>query len=288
VKILAKYHSKTGDINSPMIQLEIQEIEERISLDGADKRWWDFRELFRTGANRYRFWLCAITSIWGQLSGNGLITYFLPVLLQQAGIVDRNRQRVLNLVNSVTSFIGALTGTAVVDHFGRRPLLLFASFSCTAGMAIVAGLLSPAGPQSPTRANAGISFIFLFMVFFSFGWTPLQALYPAEVLAYENRAKGLALQGWVTSAVSMINTFGLPPALKALNWKTYLIFMAWDVVGIVTIWYFIVETKQLSLEELDDVFEASNPRKKASALFKQARRRANAEKRGETYVDDSA
>ena len=113
----------------------------------------------RTGASRYRFWLCAITSIWGQLSGNGLITYFLPVLLEQAGIVDSNRQRVLNLVNSVTSFIGALTGTAVVDHFGRRPLLLFASFSCTAGMAIVAGLLSPAGPQSPTRANAGISFI---------------------------------------------------------------------------------------------------------------------------------
>jgi MFS family permease len=113
----------------------------------------------RTGANRYRFWLCAITSIWGQLSGNGLITYFLPVLLRQAGIVNEDRQRVLNLVNSVTSFIGALTGTAVVDHFGRRPLLLFASFSCTAGMAIVAGLLSPAGPQSTTRANAGISFI---------------------------------------------------------------------------------------------------------------------------------
>jgi len=64
--------------------------------------------------------------------------------------------------------------------------------------------------------------------------------------------------------------------------------MAWDVVGIVTIWYFIVETKQLSLEELDDVFEASSPRKKASALFKQARERANAEKRGETYIDDSA
>lgn len=47
VSILAKYHSATGDVNSPMIKLEIQEIEERISLDGADKRWWDFKELFR-------------------------------------------------------------------------------------------------------------------------------------------------------------------------------------------------------------------------------------------------
>lgn len=58
------------------------------------------------------------------------------------------------------------------------------------------------------------------MVFFSFGWTPLQALYPAEVLRYENRAKGLALQGWCTSAFSLINTFGLPSALAALDWKS--------------------------------------------------------------------
>ncbi len=62
--------------------------------------------------------------------------------------------------------------------------------------------------------------IVLFMVFFSFGWTPLQALYPAEVLSFENRAKGLALQGIVTNSVSLINTFGLPSALQALSWKS--------------------------------------------------------------------
>lgn len=56
------------------------------------------------------------------------------------------------------------------------------------------------------------------MVFFSTGWTPLQALYPAEVLSYENRAKGLALQGWVTNAVSLINTFGMPLALDAIGY----------------------------------------------------------------------
>lgn len=87
--------------------------------------------------------------------------------------------------------------------------------------------------------------VVLFMVFFSFGWTPIQALYPAEVLAFENRAKGLALQGWVTSAVSLINTFGMPVALAALEWKTYLIFFAWDIVGIVVIWFAVVETKQV-------------------------------------------
>ena len=35
---------------------------------------------------------------------------FLPLLLGLAGIVSRDRQRQLNLVNSVTSMLGALTG----------------------------------------------------------------------------------------------------------------------------------------------------------------------------------
>jgi hypothetical protein len=69
----------------------------------------------------------------------------------------------------------------------------------------------------------------------------LQALYPTEgkcqsilkrnlvswinlltcvVLSFENRAKGGALVGWASSAFSLINTFGLPDALKALGWKS--------------------------------------------------------------------
>lgn len=170
---------------------------------------------------------------------------FLPALLGLAGISDTNRQRELNLVNSVTSMIGALTGASIVDHVGRRKLMLAAAFSCICGMTIVGGLLSPAGSESETRATAGISFIFLFMVFFSFGWTPLQGLYPAEVLAYENRAKGLALQSWCTSAVSLINTFGMPLALGAIGYINYFIFAAFDVLGFVLIYLFVVETKQV-------------------------------------------
>jgi MFS family permease len=79
VQILARLHSRDNDINSPLVQLEIQEIQENISLTGADKRFWDFRALFHTAAARYRFGLCAIVSVWGQLSGNGLITCTWPV-----------------------------------------------------------------------------------------------------------------------------------------------------------------------------------------------------------------
>lgn len=58
------------------------------------------------------------------------------------------------------------------------------------------------------------------MVFYSYGWTPLQSLYPTECLPYEVRAKGLALVGWAQNVVSLINTFGLPSALAKIGWKS--------------------------------------------------------------------
>ena len=83
VQVLARLHSRDYDVHSPLILLEIQEIEANISITGADKRFWDFRALFRTAASRYRFGLCVIVSIWGQLSGNGLITCELIIAVLQ-------------------------------------------------------------------------------------------------------------------------------------------------------------------------------------------------------------
>lgn len=61
----------------------------------------------------------------------------------------------------------------IIDRFGRRKILLTSTCIITVILAIVTGLLSSKG-DAP-QGNAGISFIFLFMVVFSFGWTPMYA-----------------------------------------------------------------------------------------------------------------
>lgn len=73
-RVLAEFHSRDGDINSPLVNLEIAEFEENISMEGADREFWNFKALFRDFGSRYRFGLCFMVSVWGQLSGNGLVT----------------------------------------------------------------------------------------------------------------------------------------------------------------------------------------------------------------------
>jgi MFS family permease len=254
----------------------MEEIAEKIQIDGADKRWWDFRPLFRTKANRYSAYMVILIGSFGQLSGNGLITYFLPILLEQAGIVDKNRIMTLNFVNSVTSYIGALAGSFVIDRFGRRRILLTATISVTVILAIVSGLLSSQGQGNAVQANAGITFVFLFMVVFSFGWTPMQALYPAEVLGYSARAKGLGFLGVISQAASLINTFGMPVALEKLSWKVYVIFAVWDAFEVIIIYFFVVETKGFTLEEIDEIFQQPKPVQYSNQLIKNARQNRRA------------
>ena len=63
-----------------------------------------------------------------------------------------------------------------------------------------------------------------------------------------------------------------------LTLPAYLIFFAWDIIGFITIWLFAVETKQLTLEEMEDIFTAPYPKKRSFELAKTARERAKREK----------
>lgn len=52
---------------------------EVIELDGSDKRWWDFRSLFRTRADRYRIFLVSCISWFGELDLPPT-SYYFPLM----------------------------------------------------------------------------------------------------------------------------------------------------------------------------------------------------------------
>ena len=91
------------------------------------------------------------------------------------------------------------------------------------------------------------------------GITPLQALYPVEVLSFELRAKGMAFSSLSVNAAGLLNQFAWPISLKQIGWKTYFVFMVWCAIQTAVFYFFLPETKERTLEELDEVFAAKNP-----------------------------
>ena len=64
-RVLGKYHAN-NDIHSRIVRLQMSEIDEHILLDGSDKRWWDYSDLYSTRNARYRSFMVLTIAIFGQ------------------------------------------------------------------------------------------------------------------------------------------------------------------------------------------------------------------------------
>jgi len=230
--------------------------------EGSDKRWWDYRALFNTRASRYRLGCNVVFSLFAQWAGNSVLTYFLPGVLDTAGYTEQVTQTNIILGYACFQFVFALTGAAFVDRIGRRPLMLFSMIGCFVvwiGMTTATALFSESGNTDEAAAKASIAMIFIFGAVYSVGLTPLQALYPVEVLSFEMRAKGMAFSALAVNAGGMLGQFAWPVALENIKWKTYIVFIVWDFVQSAVFYFMMPETKNRTLEELDRIFEAKNP-----------------------------
>lgn len=259
---LAYYHGE-GNPESEWVKLQLAEYESHLEMDGTDKRWWDYRALFKNRASRYRLMVNCIVSLFGQWAGNGVVTYFLSGFLDIAGYHSPISQNNIQIGMNALQIVMAIFGATFVDRLGRRKLLIWTNIGCcicwigvTVSTSIEAG-----NPSSTAASKACLAMVYLFQVCYSFGWTPLQALYPVEVLSFEMRAKGMAFSNFFVAAGGLVNQFGFPVALQNIKWKTYIVFCVWCAIQTIVIYFFVVETKNRTLEELDEIFEAKNPRK---------------------------
>lgn len=186
-------------------------------------------------------------------------------MLESAGITSESRKLLLNGINSPLCFVASITGTMLLDKAGRRPLLIGSLIGCIICFSIIT-LLSKFAAENTANsatANASIAFIYLFAMTFSFAWTPLAPMYVVECLDTNTRAKGKSLAQFFTACASAIIQYASGPAFQHIKYYFYLVFIGWDIFELVFIYIFWPETKDRTLEELDEVFKAKNPVKRS-------------------------
>lgn len=91
-----------------------------------------------------------------------------------------------------------------------------------------------------------------------------------EGFAYQERAQAFkdalntadTIENEITFASTVIQ-YSSGPAFQQIGYYFYIVFVFWDLFEAVFIYYFFPETKDRTLEELSEVFEAPNPVKKS-------------------------
>ncbi|EGV61632.1 hypothetical protein PSN45_000312 [Yamadazyma tenuis] len=252
LKVLIRYHGN-GE-RTPLVEAEFEEIRQTLQYEKESNIGW--LDMLRTPGNRKRVWIIFWMGVFSMLCGTNIVSTYLGLFLDYAGITSTRKQIVINLTMQVVNLFFAIAGSYFTDGWGRVPILFWSTNLMAITLFLMGGLVKLySDGHSTNGTNAVIFLVYLFSAVYSFSFTPLCVSYPVEIVNYSIRTKGMAFSQIVTFGFGFFNQYVIPLAMDAISWKFYIINACYNIVQAVIIYFSFVETKGLSLEEIDEVFD---------------------------------
>ncbi|KAI8624982.1 high-affinity glucose transporter RGT2 [Xylariaceae sp. FL1651] len=209
-----------------------------------------------------------------QLTGINFIFYYGTQYFKNSGI---DQPFTITVITSVINVVSTLPGLYAVDKFGRRPLLFWGAIGMCTSQFIVA-LLGTLTTGQDSMGNvivyneaaqkASIAFISIYIFFFASTWGPLAWVVTGEIFPLKTRAKSLSISTASNWLLNFVIAFITPylvdygPNYANLQSKVFFIWFGACFICIAFVYFFIYETKGLSLEEVDELYsECKSARK---------------------------
>lgn len=259
-RILSRFHANGHDDRDPLVMFEMAQIRHALKLEKEISLEYSWRVLFATRGNRKRMRIIIALAIFSQWSGNGLVSYYINLILEGIGVTQTNTKSAINGGLQIWNLICAVSGAFLVDRLGRRTLFILSNTGMLIDFAIwtiTTALFNELHIQSAAKAT--IPFVFLFYMFYDLAYTPMLVAYTLEILPFGIRAKGFAVMNFVVSLTLAFNQFVNPWALDAMGWRYYLVYCGWLIIELVFVITYVIETRGRTLEETATLFDGSRP-----------------------------
>ncbi|KFY94710.1 hypothetical protein V500_03104 [Pseudogymnoascus sp. VKM F-4518 (FW-2643)] len=217
-----------------------------------------YMELFSGNSQSFRrMCLAVFIQAAQQLSGINLVSTYANQILGQSFNLGPEKSHLIAACGGTEYAICSVVSVLLIEGLGRRKAFLWTACGMTASFIAIPILLSR-DDRSLQLAAAG--FLFLFNTFFGLAWVGGPFLYSAEIAPLRSRAQ---INGIATGAnwlFCFIVVMTIPPSFANIGYKTYIIYAVLNATFIPIIYFFLVETKGRSLEEIDVIFAApGNP-----------------------------
>ncbi|MCM2311751.1 MAG: sugar porter family MFS transporter [Steroidobacteraceae bacterium] len=191
-----------------------------------------------------------VVGILQQVSGINAVFFYAPMIFERSGI-GANAAFMQAALVGLVNLVFTVVAMAVIDRFGRRPLLVFGLSGIAACMLLLAWAFGAGDDANPRLILIAIlGFVASFAV--SLGpvmWVLFSELFP-------NRVRGVAISfvGLVNSVTAFLVTLVFPWQLQSLgSATTFLIYGLFALAGLAFVVRVLPETKGRSLEELEAV-----------------------------------
>ncbi|KAG6908546.1 hypothetical protein DXG01_004179 [Tephrocybe rancida] len=258
--VLAKYHANSRDERDPLVVFELAQIRHAIRMEEEINASTSYKSLFSTPGNRKRMRLIIAIALFSQWSGNGLVSYYINLILEGVGITATETKAYINGGLQIFNFFVAIMASFLVDWAGRRKLFI----ASNTGMLVTFGAWTVTNAlyinfNNTAAAKTTIPLIFIFYFFYDIAYTPMVVAYTLEILPYRIRAKGFSVMNLTVMLTVAFNQFINPVAIDAIGWWYYLVYCGWLIIELVFIVTFIVETRGRTLEETSILFDGEQP-----------------------------
>ncbi|KAJ0094235.1 hypothetical protein Patl1_16388 [Pistacia atlantica] len=212
---------------------------------------------------RYRPQLvcCILIPFFQQLTGINVIMFYAPVLFKTIGFGD-DASLMSAVITGIVNVVATIVSIYSVDRFGRRILFLEGGIQMMICQIAVGGLIGKkfgvdgTGVLSKFDADFILFLICAYVAAFAWSWGPLGWLIPSEICPLEIRSAGQA----INVSVNMLFTFIIAQVFLAMlchmKFGLFFFFAGFVIIMTTFIAFFIPETRNVPIEEMNRVWKA--------------------------------
>ena len=158
-------HHAGGDENSPLVNFETDEIVNTIKAEQEAHATSSYADMVKTKGLRWRLGVSISLGIFSQWSGNGVVSYYLALVLQTVGITSVTHQTLISALLQVWNLLWAIAAAVSVERLGRRLLFVSSAAIMLVSYIIITGLSgSFANTGNAAVGTAVIPFLFIFFL----------------------------------------------------------------------------------------------------------------------------
>ncbi|KAK4111475.1 putative sugar transporter protein [Canariomyces notabilis] len=248
------------------VQSEIQDMAQQLEnerrLTGDATILVLLKELIFIPGNRNRAAITVMLMIWQQMTGVNAINYYAPQIFEGLGMSGTSVQLFATGVYGIVKVVGCFFFLVfVADSLGRRRSLLWTSAAQAIAMYIV-GIYGKIEPPQKDKPISGFGYfaivlIYAWAVFFQFGWGPVCWILVSEIPTARLRALNVAigaLTQWVFNFIIARTVLTMQVTMGTAGYGMFFLFGTFGWIMGIFVWFFIPETKGISLEKMDELF----------------------------------
>ncbi|TPX15363.1 uncharacterized protein E0L32_004640 [Thyridium curvatum] len=213
--------------------------------------------LFRTRAMFKRVVVSTVVMFFQQWTGINAVLYYAPTIFKQLGMSSNTTSLLATGVVGIVMFIATIPSVLWIDRIGRKPVLAAGAVGMATCHIIIAVIVAKDQDRWQDEAAAGwaaVCMVWLFVIHFGYSWGPCAWIIIAEIWPLSSRPYGVSLgasSNWMNNFIVGQVT---PDMLQGITYGTYILFGLLTYLGAAFIWFFVPETKRLTLEEMDIIF----------------------------------